>query len=104
MSGDATATARLASELRLRSVRYRKRVLQTIVAAGGGHTGGDLSCVDILTVLTESVCALEPLADKLRAFGYALRRWTATTTRRFSTSSPRSPSSPDGRALSSPAP
>jgi transketolase len=50
----------LASELRLRSVRYRKRILQTIVAAGAGHTGGDLSCVDILTVLYGAVLKVSP--------------------------------------------
>jgi transketolase len=60
MGGDATATARLATELRLRSVRYRKRILQTIVAAGGGHTGGDLSCVDILAVLYGAVLRVSP--------------------------------------------
>jgi transketolase len=60
MSGASTATARLASELRLRSLRYRKRVLQTIAAAGAGHTGGDLSCVDILTVLYGGVIRVSP--------------------------------------------
>ena len=60
MSGASAATARLAGELRLKSVRYRKRVLQTIVAAGAGHTGGDLSCVDILTVLYGGVLKVSP--------------------------------------------
>ena len=60
MSGGSDATARLASELRLRSVRYRKRVLHTIVAAGAGHTGGDLSCLDILTVLYGGVLKVSP--------------------------------------------
>ena len=60
MSGASAATARLASELRLKSVRYRKRVLQTIVAAGAGHTGGDLSCVDILAVLYGGVLKVSP--------------------------------------------
>ena len=36
----APAAVRRASELHLSSVRYRKGVLQTIVAAGAGHMGG----------------------------------------------------------------
>jgi transketolase len=60
MGGPSAATTRLASELRLKSVRYRKRILQTIVAAGAGHTGGDLSCVDILAVLYGGVLKLSP--------------------------------------------
>ena len=60
MDDAPAATARLARELRLRSVRYRKRVLQTIVAAGAGHTGGDLSCVDILAVLYGGVLNVSP--------------------------------------------
>jgi transketolase len=54
------AAAALAGELRLRAARYRKRVLQTIVAAGAGHTGGDLSCLDILTVLYGGVLNVSP--------------------------------------------
>jgi transketolase len=60
MSAAPAATAGLASELRLRSVRYRKRLLQTIVAAGAGHTGGDLSCLDILTVLYGGILRVSP--------------------------------------------
>ena len=55
-----TATDRLADELRLRSVRLRKHVLQTIAAAGAGHTGGDLSCLDLLTVLYDGVLRVSP--------------------------------------------
>jgi transketolase len=60
MSAVPGATAPLASELRLKSVRYRKRVLQTIVAAGAGHTGGDLSCLDILAVLYGAILKVSP--------------------------------------------
>jgi transketolase len=60
MNGAPAAAAGLASVLRLRSVRYRKRVLQTIVSAGGGHTGGDLSCVDLLAVLYGGVLRVSP--------------------------------------------
>ena len=35
-------------ELERKSVRYRAQILRYIVAAGAGHTGGSLSCVDIL--------------------------------------------------------
>lgn len=38
-------------ELRLKSIYYRKNVLKYIKMAGAGHTGGSLSCVDILNVL-----------------------------------------------------
>jgi transketolase len=51
-----------ADELRLRSVRLRKHVLQTIAAAGAGHTGGDLSCLDILAVLYGGVLRVSPEA------------------------------------------
>jgi transketolase len=51
---------RLAGELRLRSVCLRKHLLQTIAAAGAGHTGGDLSCIDLLTVLYGAVLRISP--------------------------------------------
>jgi transketolase len=38
-------------ELALKSIGYRKNILQYIFAAKAGHTGGSLSCVDILNVL-----------------------------------------------------
>jgi transketolase len=43
------------SELLLKSVRYRKKVLSVIKHANAGHTGGSLSCVDILNVLYNRV-------------------------------------------------
>ena len=42
-------------ELRLKSVRLRKSLLKYIYHAGAGHTGGSLSCVDILNVLYNRV-------------------------------------------------
>ena len=42
-------------ELALKSVRYRRTVLRIIKEAGAGHTGGSLSCVDILNVLYNNV-------------------------------------------------
>lgn len=42
-------------ELRLKSIRYRKKILSVIKRANAGHTGGSLSCVDILNVLYNRV-------------------------------------------------
>ena len=38
-------------ELKLKSNQYRQRILKYIVGANAGHTGGSLSCIDILNVL-----------------------------------------------------
>lgn len=40
-----------ASELAQKSNHYRRNILKYIVKAGAGHTGGSLSCIDILNVL-----------------------------------------------------
>jgi transketolase len=55
-------------ELRLKSIRYRRDVLRSIARAGAGHTGGSLSCVDILNVLYNRVLRVSPqtLEDPLR--------------------------------------
>lgn len=42
-------------ELQLKSVAYRKALLKYIALAKAGHTGGSLSCVDILNVLYNDV-------------------------------------------------
>jgi transketolase len=47
-------------ELALKSLRYRRRILQAIKHAGAGHTGGSLSCVDILNVLYNRVLRVAP--------------------------------------------
>ena len=47
-------------ELLLKSIRYRKKVLSIIKHARAGHTGGSLSCVDILNVLYNSVMRVSP--------------------------------------------
>ncbi|MGN6638180.1 MAG: transketolase [Mucilaginibacter sp.] len=47
-------------ELALRSVEYRKRILKYIVGANAGHTGGSLSCVDVLNVLYNNVMNVNP--------------------------------------------
>lgn len=43
------------SDLELKSIRYRKTILSIIHGAGAGHTGGSLSCTDILNVLYNHV-------------------------------------------------
>ena len=48
------------NELINKSVSYRKKILQYIVGAKAGHTGGSLSCVDILNVLYNSVLNVSP--------------------------------------------
>ena len=47
-------------ELKLKSVRYRRRILESIFHAGAGHTGGSLSCVDILNVLYNRILKVTP--------------------------------------------
>jgi transketolase len=47
-------------ELRDKSVEYRKTILRIIKQARAGHTGGDLSAVDILNVLYNSVLRVSP--------------------------------------------
>jgi transketolase len=47
-------------ELELKSVRYRRDLLRYIFHAGAGHTGGSLSCVDILNVLYNRVLRVSP--------------------------------------------
>jgi len=47
-------------QLELKSLLYRQRVLRYIKNAGAGHTGGSLSCVDILNVLYNRVLRVSP--------------------------------------------
>ena len=47
-------------QLALRSIRYRRRILEIIKHAGAGHTGGSLSCIDILNVLYNRVLRVSP--------------------------------------------
>jgi transketolase len=47
-------------ELGLKSIRYRRDLLRYIYHAGAGHTGGSLSCVDILNVLYNRVLRVSP--------------------------------------------
>jgi transketolase len=47
-------------ELQLKAVALRKSMLNLIVGAGAGHTGGGLSCLDILNVLYNRVLNVSP--------------------------------------------
>jgi transketolase len=47
-------------ELKTKSINYRKRILKYIVGANAGHTGGSLSCTDILNVLYNHVLNVSP--------------------------------------------
>ena len=47
-------------ELKIKSIQYRKKLLKYIKKANAGHTGGILSCVDILNVLYNRVLNVSP--------------------------------------------
>ncbi len=47
-------------ELKAKSVAYRKNILKYIYGAKAGHTGGSLSCVDILNVLYNEIMNVCP--------------------------------------------
>jgi transketolase len=47
-------------ELELKSIRLRRSLLRHIYHAGAGHTGGSLSCVDILNVLYNRILNVSP--------------------------------------------
>ena len=47
-------------QLARKSLLYRRRTLEIIRNAGAGHTGGSLSCVDILNVLYNRILRVSP--------------------------------------------
>jgi transketolase len=47
-------------DLELKSIQYRQKILRYITEAGAGHTGGSLSCTDILNVLYNRVMNVSP--------------------------------------------
>jgi transketolase len=55
-------------ELALKACALRRRMLRLIHDAGAGHTGGGLSCLDILNVLYNRILRVEPgtVADPRR--------------------------------------
>jgi transketolase len=46
--------------LEFKSIQYRKTILSLIYSAKAGHTGGSLSCVDILNVLYNKIMNISP--------------------------------------------
>lgn len=48
------------AELARKSLAYRKTILTIIKQANAGHTGGSLSCIDILNVLYNQVMNISP--------------------------------------------
>lgn len=48
------------TELKAKSAEYRKKILTYIVGANAGHTGGSLSCIDILNVLYNDILNVGP--------------------------------------------
>lgn len=47
-------------QLTLKSLMYRRSILRWIKSAGAGHTGGSLSCIDILNVLYNRILNVSP--------------------------------------------
>lgn len=47
-------------ELQLKSIAYRRTILESIYRGGAGHTAGSLSCIDILNVLYNHVMNITP--------------------------------------------
>jgi transketolase len=47
-------------ELKIKSIQYRRKLLRYIKMAKAGHTGGDLSCIDILNVLYNRILNVSP--------------------------------------------
>lgn len=54
-------------ELALKAIHLRKKTLEAIFDAGAGHTGGGLSCLDILTVLYNRILNVSPKNFSSRA-------------------------------------
>ena len=47
-------------ELELKSIEYRRKILEIIFNGGAGHTAGSLSCIDILNVLYNNILDINP--------------------------------------------
>lgn len=60
MSTETESTPAIDPELRSLSIRLRRSLLTAIYGAKAGHTGGSLSCVDILNVLYHRVLRIDP--------------------------------------------
>lgn len=55
-----TAAAPTDRDLARKSIEYRRDTVRAIMHAGAGHTGGSLSCIDILNVLYNRVLRITP--------------------------------------------
>ncbi len=55
-----TITSPADLDLQRKSIQYRRRILEIIKHAQAGHTGGSLSCVDILNVLYNRILRVSP--------------------------------------------
>jgi transketolase len=60
MTGMTGTTSLTDRELARKSIEYRRDALRAIMHAGAGHTGGSLSCLDILNVLYNRVLRISP--------------------------------------------
>lgn len=60
MSDSAIAASPTDHDLALKAVALRRRMLRLIHHAGAGHTGGGLSCLDILNVLYNRILNVTP--------------------------------------------
>ena len=50
----------MSQDLQNKSIKYRKNILKYIYHANAGHTGGSLSCIDILNVLYNHTMKVDP--------------------------------------------
>lgn len=54
------AAAMTDRDLARKSIEYRRDTVRAIMRAGAGHTGGSLSCIDILNILYNRVLRITP--------------------------------------------
>lgn len=47
-------------ELQIKGIQLRQELMKAIYAAGAGHTGGSLSCIDILILLYNRILRISP--------------------------------------------
>src|SRR5690348_13536814 len=68
IKGTSRAERMTDRELELKSIRLRRSLIRHIYHAGAGHTGGSLSCVDILNLLYNRILRVSPetFGDPLR--------------------------------------
>ncbi|MBD0368758.1 MAG: transketolase, partial [Flavisolibacter sp.] len=59
-TADLSSPTEVQRTLEKKSIEYRKKILKYIFHAKAGHTGGSLSCIDILNVLYNHVLNVCP--------------------------------------------